>query len=166
MYRGAQQEFQTRRLIPVCFCTVIGQWFIHPQCLMVWITVAKHNIPHRLNIYGICLTLPDGSDHATVQTGLCPASIQSTFLYDFLGRRRENELPGLFRYTTGKEWIYCDKDWKNLWDEMFSSGRLPGQPVLTPNSSRTAAWALSLGIEYQCMEARRYRLYETHQAFS
>lgn len=35
MYPGAQQEFQTKRLIPVCFCTVIGQWFIHPQGSMV-----------------------------------------------------------------------------------------------------------------------------------
>lgn len=31
MYQGEQQEFQTRRLMPVWVCTVVGQWFIHPQ---------------------------------------------------------------------------------------------------------------------------------------
>ncbi len=81
MYRGARQEFQTRRLIPAYVCTVVGQWFIHHQGFMV-----SKLLPNKTFSIGkifmgyvlLCLVVV----YATVQTGPCPASIQSTFQYD------------------------------------------------------------------------------------
>lgn len=127
MHRGAQQEFQTRRLIPVCFCTVIGQWFIHPQGSMVSKMLPNTTFPIGKIFMGyvlLCLMVV-----STLQCRLGPVQRLYKVLFSMiwaqhiLGWHPENELPGPFGYTREKEGIYCDRDWNNLWDEMCSRGK-------------------------------------------
>ena len=82
MYRGAQQEFQTGRLIPACVCTVVGQWFIHPRGSVVQNLLPNATFPIGKIFMGYVFSAPDGSVCATVPTGPGPASTQSTFQYD------------------------------------------------------------------------------------
>lgn len=119
-YPGAQQEFQTRRLIPVCVCTVVGKWFIHSQGL------PNTTFPIGKIFMGYLLSAPHGSIYATARTGPCPASNTKCFSVWFgtqLGRHHENERSCLILYTRGKEGIYCNRAWNNLWDEMCSGGK-------------------------------------------
>lgn len=126
-YQGAPQEFQTRRLIPVWVYTVVGQWFIHPQGSVVW-QMLPNTTFHKGKIFmGYVLSAPDGSVYATVQLGsvqrLRKVLFSMIWARHILGWHHENELPCPILSTGGKEGIYRNSDWNNLWDEICSWGK-------------------------------------------
>lgn len=155
MYQGAQQKFQTRRLIPVCVCSVGGQWFIHPQRSMASIMLPNTTflIGKILMVYVLLGLMVVSMLQCTLDPvqSLCKVVFSMIRAQHILGWHHENDLSCLTLHTRGKEGIYCSGEWNNLWDEMCSRGknmrRLPGWKICRHIKAICGWWSYCAGSE-------------------
>lgn len=126
MYPGTQQELRSEGLIPLCVCKVAGKWFMHSQGCAVW-----HTLPNTFPIGEISeVSLVYNwwsyllhSAHWVLTSAQNRSAIQCELRPQYILRWTMKMNFHILLGTQAEKRIYCNRDWNNLWDEMYSGGK-------------------------------------------
>lgn len=111
-YPCTQQELRSEGLIPLCVCKVAGKWLMHSQGCVVW-----HSLPSIPSLQ--LMVASTERCEFTLNTSAIQRELRPQYILRWTMKMNFHILLG----TQAEKRIYCNRDWNNLWDEMYSGGK-------------------------------------------